>query len=119
MVIALQVVGDVRVVVALRAGEVHAEKDAARVAREQRRVRLAVEVETRGHTGRLVRTVGGEDFAGEEVPRLVRRAGVEEELLPARNIDVLLHAALHEREVEEGREMPRVLRRAEECVHEA
>ena len=118
MVIALEIIVDARVVVALRALEVHAEKHPAEIARHEVRLGFAVEIETCGGAKLLVAAVRAEDFACELVQWLVRSKGAEEERAPFLVLDVLLSATLHQHHVEHRGEMPRVSGAGEQTLDE-
>ena len=81
-VVALEIVVNARMVVALRARDVAPEEEPPRILRERVRVHFAFEDPARDVARFLVRTVGGDHLAHQRVPRFVRGKGLLQPFAP-------------------------------------
>ena len=117
VIVALKIIVDGRVVVALGALEIHAEKFAAQIARHKIGLGITVEYELRrrARDGRAV-SIGRHDLGGELVPRLVGSKRIAQIPAPLGAFHVLVSAAFHEHHINHRGHVAGVLGRGQQVV---
>ena len=118
LVIGLQIVIHDRVIVALGALHVAAEKDAADVAGEHVGVGATIQGEAGRCSRRRIGAVGQQNFLGQHVPRLVLADRFQQPGLPFVGRYVGVRAALHQHQIERLGEMADVMRRSKQPIDE-
>ena len=110
VVIGLQIIAHDRVIVALGTLHIAPEKDAANIARHDIRFRRPVKNEAGGRPLGRILAICQEDFANEDIPRLILSHRLYQPGLPFLRRDICVRTAFHQHHIQHLCQMANVLR---------